>query len=85
MKNNYFYIILFLSSLIFCLVAANLNVYNNPEHSKQALAGYYQDMSEDFSPNSIQAKRYRAIADALEKGQNIYYFSATKIPAVNSN
>lgn len=85
MKNKYFYIILFLSSLIFCLVAANLAVYNNPKYSRMALASYYDDLSEEVSPNSIQAKRYRAIADALLNGQNTYYFTATKIPAVGAN
>lgn len=85
MKNKSLYLILFLSSLIFCLVAVNLAVYNSPQYSRKALAGYYQDLSAQLSPNSIQAKRYRAIAEAIEKGQNNYYFTAHKLPAVSSN
>lgn len=85
MKDKSIYIILFLSSLIFCLIAVNLAVYNNPNYSRKALAFYYQDLSEKSSPNSIQAKRYRAMADALLKDQNNYYFTATRIPAVGSN
>jgi len=83
--NKSIFLIFFFSALIFCLVAANLYIYNNPKYSKQALASHYQDLSEKVSPNSIQAKRYRAIADALLKGQNTYYFTANKIPAVTAN
>jgi hypothetical protein len=67
------------------LAAANLALYNNPQYSRKALAGYYQDLSAQLSPSSIQAKRYRAIAEAIEKGQNTYYFMANKLPAVSTN
>lgn len=76
-------IIFFLSSLIFFLMAANIFVYNDPRYSKKALADYYQKLANQVSPNSISAKRYQAISQALKKGENIYYFTAQKVVPLN--
>lgn len=76
-------IILFLSSLIFFLIAANIFIYNNPRYSRRALANYYQELSTQASPYSNQAKRYRAISEALKQGKNIYYFTTQKVVPLN--
>lgn len=76
-------IIFFLSSLILCLLAVNLFIYNNPRFSRRALANYYQQLSNQVPPNSIQAKRYKAISEALKNRKNIYYFTAQKVVPLN--
>jgi len=77
-------LIFFLFSLIFCLLAVNAFIYNNPRFSKKAMADHYQKLSEQVSPNSVQAKRFRAIANAISGGHGTYYFTTNKIPAINN-
>ena len=74
--------ILFLSALIFFLASANFYFYQN--FSKSAEIKRYETLSSQFSPNSIQAKRYRAVADALEQDSTAYQFLTGRIPTLTN-
>lgn len=79
MNKEKFIVIVFLVSLVFCLTAANIFVFSNPIFSKFALSKRYSELAEQVSPNSISAKRYRAISQAIANGTNVYYFTAQRI------
>lgn len=41
----------------------------------------YEVLARKFAPGSNEARRYRAMAEAIRQGKTIYSFAATKMPA----
>lgn len=79
MNLNSFYF--FLISLALFLVFANIAIFTDPSRSSLAVAVRYERLAGQFAPSSMQAQRYRAMAQASREGRTTYSFMTTHTPA----
>ena len=79
-NSGKFILTFLLFSLIFFLASAGFYFYSN--YTSWGKAAYYEKMAEKLPPTSLQAKRYRAIAEAIKQGKTTYTFEAGRIPAL---
>lgn len=66
-----------LISFLFCAGVFTLILWRNAHPSKLAR---FQSLSQKFPPGSIQGRRLRAVAGALENGKTTYSYSSPALP-----
>lgn len=52
------------------------------QNSRYGRAFALEMMAQKFPPSSVQAKRFRAIAEAIRKGGKTYTFTTGRIPSL---
>ena len=76
--KNYLYLIA-LSSVCFCVLVFGYIAF---QHTNIGKAFYFEKLSQKFPPSSVNAIRFRTIAQALNQGKKTYTFHIKGEPPI---